>query len=406
MSWAHLFNRSLQSFGHVGANPCKLHFAAHSHHPWPDATREAHVQAWDDAVSHLDLKWDLVFEKVFPEARSHLVRLLGLSQKYASGESLVFAPNTHELVRRLFSCLPAFKAGGPEVSVLTTDSEFYSFAGQLQNWERHERVQVTRVPALSFADFEERFIKAFDGQDVVFLSRVLFNSGYTFTQFKKLLSVVESSPDTLLIVDDYHGFCAVPFELGPFEDRIIYLAGGYKYATTGEGACFMHVPQHWSHVLQPMDTGWYTTLGTPQTQNTAAVKFSGATFDPTPWYRFNAVQRLWQAQGLDVKKIHDYVLTLERHFLAQLEGSSALSKKLPWILSKTHSGLNAPQFGHFVTVQTEQASQWQSELWKSQSVLTDCRGDRLRFGFGIYHTEQEINVLIKRLEAVLKVIGH
>lgn len=36
------------------AQPARLHFAAHSHHPWPDVTFEAQQQAWLDAATHQD----------------------------------------------------------------------------------------------------------------------------------------------------------------------------------------------------------------------------------------------------------------------------------------------------------------------------------------------------------------
>ena len=44
MSFKPLFTRSL------GADPERLHFAAHSHHLWPDASFEGHCRAWDDAA--------------------------------------------------------------------------------------------------------------------------------------------------------------------------------------------------------------------------------------------------------------------------------------------------------------------------------------------------------------------
>ena len=50
----------------------KLHFCAHSHHPWPDCTREAHLRAWDDAAARSDEKWDVVFgeqSQTFPAFR-------------------------------------------------------------------------------------------------------------------------------------------------------------------------------------------------------------------------------------------------------------------------------------------------------------------------------------------------
>lgn len=55
MSHKSLFSRALS------AVPERLHFAAHSHHLWPDASFEAQQQAWVDANLHADHKWDLVF---------------------------------------------------------------------------------------------------------------------------------------------------------------------------------------------------------------------------------------------------------------------------------------------------------------------------------------------------------
>ena len=31
----------------LNTEPDRLHFAAHSHHPWPDVTRDAQAQAWE-----------------------------------------------------------------------------------------------------------------------------------------------------------------------------------------------------------------------------------------------------------------------------------------------------------------------------------------------------------------------
>ena len=53
-------------FSHfLGAEPGRLHFAAHSHHPWPDATRAAQLEAWDTAAGLPDGKWDLVLGPVW-----------------------------------------------------------------------------------------------------------------------------------------------------------------------------------------------------------------------------------------------------------------------------------------------------------------------------------------------------
>ena len=66
MSHKPLFSRALS------AAPDRLHFAAHSHHLWPDASFEAQQQAWLDANRHADHKWDLVFGQVIPEAQAQV----------------------------------------------------------------------------------------------------------------------------------------------------------------------------------------------------------------------------------------------------------------------------------------------------------------------------------------------
>ena len=48
------------------AAPERLHFAAHSHHPWPDVAHQAHEQAWTDAMELADDKWEKVFDEVLP----------------------------------------------------------------------------------------------------------------------------------------------------------------------------------------------------------------------------------------------------------------------------------------------------------------------------------------------------
>src|ERR1700761_5144247 len=104
------------------ANPERLHFAAHSHHPWPDATEAAPARYWSDAATLADRKWERIFGQIVPAAQQHVARKLSLSDP----RQVAFAPNTHEFVVRLYSCLPQAKP----LRVLTTSSEFHSFRRQ------------------------------------------------------------------------------------------------------------------------------------------------------------------------------------------------------------------------------------------------------------------------------------
>ena len=60
LSFKRLFSRSL------GADPDRLHFAAHSHHLWPDASFDGQIEAWNDAARLADRKWDKVMDEVWP----------------------------------------------------------------------------------------------------------------------------------------------------------------------------------------------------------------------------------------------------------------------------------------------------------------------------------------------------
>ena len=54
VSFKPLFSRSLS------VDPGRLHFAAHSHHLWPDASFEGQLACWEDAATLADAKWDKV----------------------------------------------------------------------------------------------------------------------------------------------------------------------------------------------------------------------------------------------------------------------------------------------------------------------------------------------------------
>src|SRR5437762_541335 len=65
---------NLASHYSLSLPPGRLHFAAHSHHPWPNATRDAVLQCWDDTARLLDEKGSYIFEKIWPKAQNHIAR--------------------------------------------------------------------------------------------------------------------------------------------------------------------------------------------------------------------------------------------------------------------------------------------------------------------------------------------
>jgi selenocysteine lyase/cysteine desulfurase len=374
----------------LAAAPGRLHVAAHSHHYWPDVTFAAQQQCWLDAATLADRKWEKVFGAVIPAAQAHVARILNLPDP----ASIAFGPNTHGFVMRLLSVFPP----GRPVRVLTTDSEFHSFARQMRRLEEDGLAQVTRVPAEPFGSFAERFIAAAGAgaYDLVFVSHVFFNAGHVVPD---LGAIVRAVPDreTMIVIDGYHGFLALPTDLGPIADRAFYLAGGYKYAMAGEGACFLHVPPGWA--LRPRDTGWFASFGTLETGDAGAVpyasggaRFLGATFDPVGLYRLNAVMGWLEGLGVSVAMIHAHVQDLQRRFVERL-GALRLAALHPGQLVVP---LEAPARGHFLTFRTPDAEALHRRLLDAD-VVTDYRGDRLRFGFGLYHDADDIEELCRRL---------
>ena len=369
----------------LGAVPGRLHVAAHSHHPWPDITFEAQQQAWLDAAVGMDDKWDTVFGAVLPEAARHVSGRLGLSDP----EAIAFASNTHALVMRLLSSLPS------PMRILTTDAEFHSFARQAARFEEDGRAVVERVAAEPFDTFPERFAAAAaaGSHDLVYLSHVFFNSAYVVPDLAALVAAVPHA-DTLVVVDGYHGFMAVPTDLSAIEARAFYLAGGYKYAMAGEGACFAHCPP--GYVERPPDTGWLAgfarlaaAAGDKLVYAAGGGRFLGGTLDPTGLYRLNAVQRWLDGLGVTVAAIHAHVRRLQERFLA--------SGPHPELLPPDDGGVG--ERGHFLTFRLPDAAAVHAAL-HAVGVITDYRADRLRIGFGLYHDEADVDELLRRLAGI------
>ncbi len=376
----------------LSANPKRLHFAAHSHHYWLDATRDAHLHYWDDSARLADKKWTYIFSEVVPKAQRHIARLIDLSFP----EQIAFAPNTHEFVVRLLSCIER-----SPIRVLTTDSEFYSFSRQMSRLEESGQVLVTRVAVEPFETFEARFIEELrrTTYDLVFFSHVFFNSGFVVEGLEEIVSEVKSE-QTLIVIDGYHSFCAIPFSMKPIEARAFYLSGGYKYAQAGEGVCFLCVPKGTGH--RPMNTGWYAEFGNLANRKSNMVNYSddgfrffGATFDPSGLYRWNAVGDWLEAQRLSVEEIHAYVKNLQECFLKKLLELNICALPPESLVPP----LRIKSRGHFLTFDIPNAEAIESELLK-HDVVIDRRGTRLRFGFGLYQTEADIEELFARLNRV------
>ena len=374
------------------ADPHRLHFAAHSHHLWPDVSFAAQALAWEDAARYVDDKWDVVLGEVWPAVAAHLSRHLGLPDP----ATLVPAPNTLEFVTRLLSCGPA----GRPLRVMTTDGEFHSFRRQIERLAEDDLVAPTVVPVEPFETLAVRLIAAARAQrpDMVYVSQVFFNSGFALSDLNSLVDAV-AEPERLTVIDGYHGFLARPTDLSSIADRAFYIAGGYKYAMAGEGACFMHCPP--GYAPRPRNTGWFASFGNLAGASAGVPyardgwRFMGATFDPSGLYRLRAVLDWLAAEKVDATLIHAHVEALQARFVAAVDETPCG----PFDTKNLVVPFDNPARGNFLTFAHEDAGAWYRRL-HAAGIVTDVRGTRLRIGFGLYHNADDVERLIARLRTL------
>ncbi len=374
--YRHLFQRS------IAAAPDRLHFAAHSHHLWPDASYVGQIAAWQDAARLADRKWDRVMGELWPAAQAHVAAELRLPDP----ASIVFAPNTHDFLLRIASAIP-----GRSLRILATDGEFHSFRRQAARWvEEGETVVETVAAGPGLGERMAAAARDFSPQ-LIIASQVGFSSGAIIDDLAPLAALANPEGPWVLI-DGYHGFMALETNLSMHADRLFYTAGGYKYAMAGEGVAFLHCPPGFAP--RPVNTGWYAEFDDLADPHGAVGyardgrRFLGSTFDPSGLYRFVAVRDMLQSEGLDTAAIIAHTSGLKAQFLAGLRGPLAGAA----LLNPAVSGVQA----RFLAYQHQHAAHWQAALIE-RDVVTDVRGDVLRIGFGLYQTARDVDALLKEL---------
>lgn len=387
MTYKDLFSRALS------LDPERLHFAAHSHHLWPDASFDGQVRAWVESNQFADRKWDLIFGDVIPAAQKHVAAELNLP----SPDSVVFAPNTHEFLLRVVSGLER-----KPVRILSTDGEFHSFRRQGERWEEAGEAVITRVPLHPFETFEARFLEAARGGgfDLILISHVFFRSGQTFGRIDELAALADPA-GPWVVVDGYHGFMAVPTDLSAVADKVFYVAGGYKYAMSGEGVCFLHAPP--GFCPRPVITGWFAEFGDLEgppggvQYRTDGGRFWGATFDASGLYRFNGVRAMLDEARLTTADIAVHARGLMEAFQAAVAAGEAGRLGGAELLNPVDD--DAPR-ARFLAFRHADAPTWRKRLLDA-GVVTDVRDDVIRFGFGLYQDADDVRRLIEACSKAL-----
>lgn len=383
MSYKHLFSKSIE------AAPNRLHVAAHSHHLWPDASFEGQVQCWEDAAALADTKWDKVMGEVWTEAAAETAKELGMGVE--GHRQIVFAANTHDFIIRLHAACPR-REGGP-LRVLTSTGEFHSARRQFARWVEAGDIILDTVEVEPFDTFADRFADAarLDRHDLIMVSQLLFGSGRVVDPIAPICE--RARPEgPWVVIDGYHSFMALespfPQELA---DKAFFLGGGYKYAMAGEGLGFMSCPPGYGE--RPPLTGWFAEFEDltlpPGMVGYAkdAMRFMGATFDPSALYRWIAVRRMLSAEGLSTATISAHVATLQAQAIEALHATAFGEAELL-------NPLDGQPHARFLAYRHTDAATWCAAL-KEQGCITDVRGDVIRIGLGLYHDPDDIDALAR-----------
>lgn len=362
----------------------------HSHQAWPDVCRQAQLQAFDDAAQLVDEKWSKIFGEILPDFQARVAARLG-SQR---ASDLAIAPNTHELGYRLHSCFPGAKA------VVTSDGEFHSLRRQLGRLTE-DGLHWEQVPVGDGTGYGERFLAAVDRVKPAWcaFSWVLFGSGRLLPDAERIL-VGLSERRVPVLVDVYHAFNVLELSVDRWPGQVFVTGGGYKYAASGEGCCWMLLPAD-AAPFRPQQTGWFADFAHLESSaktieyGAGGARFFGSTFDPTPFYRGQAALRFFDEQGLTptllaqaAQRSTGRIIELWRARNLAARGLGLLSPERP------------EERGGFVSFTHKDAAALKSSL-RARGVLTDHRGEILRLGPAPYTTAEELHRAMMTLESLL-----
>ncbi len=366
-----------------------LLMTGHSHQAWPNLSKLALIESFEDASLHIDDKWEAVFKKC-GFVQSHIAHLIGCLPS-----EIAIAPNTHELFTRFLSALPLKQ----KPVIVATDGEFHSIYRQLKALASAKLLEVRWVKAYPTNELAQRLIDQIDDQvSAVVCSAVMFQDA-SIVHHLDQVHLKAQQHQAKFFLDAYHAFKIIPLNLSQFQNTedLFISAGGYKYAQWGEGACWMRVPHH--DQLRPIYTGWFSDFenldaprsieSTIQYGQSSQQRFAGSTFDPTSWYRAAAVSAFFEEENLTISRLRENSIVQTEYLIQAFDrlGFQILSP----MDSKDRAG--------FVSITLPNADHWVNALRK-EGIYTDARGSALRFGPAPYLLQSDFDRVIAVMQAL------
>ena len=154
--------------------------------------------------------------------------------------------------------------------------------------------------------------------------------------------------------------------------------------------------------LRPVDTGWFADFGALERERTTAVaygdrgaRFAGATFDPSAFYRAEAVLAHWDRFGFSVERLRAISTHQTRRIVDRIDERGLGDRLL--------SSRDDARRGGFVTLSADGASDVVARL-RRRGVYVDARGRTVRTGPAPYLTDEEIDIGTEKvLDALIEI---
>ncbi len=365
----------------------------HAHQAWPSCCFDGQQQAWLDASTFVEERWDNVFEKS-QRVRQHWKDLLDDPHGH-----IALAASVHDLVIRFISALPLKK----RPRIVTTDGEYPSVSRQL-NRLVEEGVEIVRVQSEPSESVIERIQEAVnDKTSAVFISSVFYETGHRVFGLDELLETCNKT-GTLLFIDAYHSINVLPFSVSKdgLEDAYIE-AGGAKYCQLGGGNCFLRFPE--SCQLKPVIAGWFgyfdaledTPDALPMMYGEGHALFDGSTYDATSHYRADEVFMFFKRHKLTPEFLHQVNIHQVGLLLEEFEARE-FNPNIIRHTTKAHS------IGGFISLETKYADQL-CKLLRDRGVHTDRKKDLLRLGPAPYLCDEQLCDGIEALQEAVEELG-
>jgi kynureninase len=371
----------------------RLLLTGHSHQAWPDVAVQGQLEALEDAAEHVDQKWELAFARADAVCEGFRRWLGDPLAEIALGAS------THELMIRLLSALDL----RARPRLVTSDGEFHTLRRQLGRLAE-EGVEVVRLPADPVDTLAARLAATVDDSTAaVLVSAVLFETARIVPELGSLAAACERY-GAELVVDAYHALGVLPMPIHTLGLASAWITGGgYKYLQLGEGNCFLRLPPH-ADELRPVVTGWFAEYdGMPDAAGPdvtaygpGAVRWAGATYDPTSHYRASRVLEFFDDHGLEPALLR----TVSQHQLGLLCDAFDALDADPAVISRDRS-VALTELGGFLALRSPRAAELQAAL-AERGVATNSRGDRLRLGPAPYLCDAQLHAAIAALGDALR----